>query len=378
MGFKDIIGHNKEIDMLKRAIGSGRPAHAYLFVGPDGIGKKLIALNFAKVFNCEEGGLEPCDECPSCRKIDDGNHIDVQVFAPKGLSRQLKVEQVEQFISQVNFKPFEGNRKAFILCDADRANVSFQNKILKVLEEPPDETIIILVTSNPEGLLPTIRSRCQVMNFSPLSTDAVKGFLIANEFTSDEACLAASLSQGQIGKAIQWLDKERLEQRRHLFVLLSSKQHLPIDEIISAAHELEGYLRKKRDTMISEGLSEAKKGPNWENLDETGRSQVIEDIKADAEGRFRQEASEVLNYLACFYRDVLVLKETGREDLVMNTDILDILKDAADYRNYNEIQRNIGAIESARESIARNVKISNCLEALLLRLTEKKTTGVEI
>ncbi len=378
MGFVDIIGHEKQIEMLKRAIGSGRFAHAYLFVGPDGIGKRLVALNFAKALHCEKSASEPCDACSSCRKIDRGHHIDVQVFAPKGLSRQLKVEQVEQFIGQVNLKPFEGNMKVFILIDADRANISFQNKILKALEEPPDETVIILVTSNLDGLLPTIRSRCQVLNFSPLSVNAVEEFLIGSGTGAEDARVAAMLSQGQMGKALQWLDKERVAQRRRLFLLVSSKKQAPVEEIISVAKELESYLRAKRDTAIAEELAAARKDPNWPNMDESGRSEVLDEIKADAEGRFRQEASEVLNYLACLYRDVLILKEADREDLVMNMDMLDVLKDAVDCLSHEEIMRNVSAIEQTRESIGRNVKISNCLEALLLRLTDRKMSGVEI
>ena len=380
MGFAEITGHQKQIEMLKRAIGSGRLAHAYLFVGPDGIGKQLTAINFAKALNCEQAGSEPCDACSSCRKVDAGNHIDVQVFAPKGLARQLKVEQVEQFIGQINLKPFEGRRKIFILADADRANVFFQNKILKVLEEPPDETVIILTTSNIDGLLPTIRSRCRIMNFFPLPVEAVEKFLAGSGTGSDDARLAALLSQGQMGKALQWLDKERLKQRRSLFLLVSSKEPPPVEEIISAAKELDNYLRDKRDTAISEEAAAAKSSANWVNMDETGRSQVMEGIKADAEGRFRQEASEILNYLASFYRDVLILEETGREDLVMNSDVMYILKDAVDCCSYERIMRNIGFIEAARESIARNIKIGNCLEALLLRLTYTgmETMGVEI
>jgi DNA polymerase-3 subunit delta' len=378
MGFADIIGHEKQIEMLKRAIGSGRLAHAYLFVGPDGIGKRLVALNLAKALHCEKSSSEPCDDCSSCRKIDRGHHIDVQVFAPKGLSRQLKVEQVEQFTGQVNLKPFEGNRKVFILIDADRANMSFQNKILKALEEPPDETLIILVTSNPDGLLPTIRSRCQVMNFSPLSVEAVEGFLVGSGVDADDARVAATLSQGQMSKALQWLDKERVAQRRRLFVLVSSKRRAAVEEIISVAKELESYLRAKRDTAIAEELDTARKDPSWANLDESVRSEVLDEIKADAEGRFRQEASEVLNYLASLYRDVLILKEAGREDLVMNSDMLDALKAAGDCCTHEEIVQNISAIEQTRESIGRNVKISNCIEALLLRLTDKGRAGVEI
>ncbi len=370
MSSTDIIGHGKTIDLLKRAIGANRIAHAYLFVGPDGIGKRLVALNFAKVLNCEAHGTEPCDECPSCRKVETGNHVDVQVCAPRGLSRQLKVEQVEQFIDQVNLCPYEGRWKVFILCDADRANLSFQNKILKVLEEPPGQTLIILVTSNTDGLLPTIRSRCQALTFSQLPIAEIEKHLIAGGAVPERARQAAVLSQGRMGKAFQWLDDELLRQRRGLFTLVSSRERPPVEEIVSMATEVEGRLRKKRDAMISGELDIAKKSPNWTNMGEAVRSRIEEEIKADAEGRFRQEAVEVLNYLASLYRDVLLLRETGRDDLAINADMLDLVRDKAARCTSEEIMRNMKAIDSTLESIARNVKISNCLEALFLRLTD--------
>ena len=373
MSFDRIIGHSKQIEMLKRAISGGTLAHAYLFSGPESIGKQLVALNFAKALNCEKGGAEPCNACPPCRRIESRNFIDVQIFAPKGLTRQLKVEQIEQFISQVNLKPFEGKKKVFILSDSDRANVSFQNKILKILEEPPQDTIIVLITSSIDTLLPTIRSRCQILNFSALSVDEVEKQLISEGTAKEEAILAARLSQGQLGKAYQWLEPERAAQRESLFAIISSTKRLPIEVSIAAANELEGYLKKKRDSAIENELKAVKQEPSWANMDETARSRFEEDIKADAEGRFRMEASGVLNLLALFYRDMLVLKETGREDLILNLDFLKPLKQAAEFCTCEDIFRKIKIIESTRESMDRNVKVSSCLEAMLLRLTERET-----
>ena len=364
--------------MLRRAIAMNRVAQAYLFVGPDGVGKRLVALNFAKALNCAKSKSEPCDECPACKRINGGNHIDVQVFVPKGLSRQLKVEQVKQFIDQVNLKPYESNWKVFILCDADRANAASQNKILKVLEEPPDETVIVLTTSNPDGVLPTIRSRCQIVNFSSLPPEEIEKLITGDGTTPEQAHLAAMLSQGQMGKALQWLDGERLAQREAVFNLLTSEKRIPVESIVFVATELEGYLRKKRDRLIAEELDEAKKDANWPNIDASGRADIEDTIKADAEGRFRQEASEILNYLASLYRDMLVLKEARREDLLINRDMIDRISPAAEKRTYDDVMRTFREIDYARESIARNVKISNCLEALLLRLTYRENTGVRI
>jgi DNA polymerase III subunit delta' len=373
MGYNRIIGHHKQIEMLKRAISGGKIAHAYLFAGPEGIGKQLVALNFAKTLNCEKDGIEPCDLCPPCKRIESGNFMDVQIFAPKGLTRQLKVEQIEQFISQVNLKPYEGRKKVFILVDADRANISFQNKILKILEEPPQDTVIILVSSSIDSLLPTIRSRCQILNFSALPVEEVEKQLLATGIGSDDARIAAHLSQGQLGNSRQWLEPERAAQRKTLFGIIASAKRLPVEICIAAANELEGYLKKKRDTVIEEELKAAKHESSWVNMDETARARIEEDIKADAEGRFRMEAAGVLNLLVLFYRDMLILKETGREDLILNKDFLKSLKQAAEFRACEEIMLKIKVVESTRESMDRNLKIGSCFEAMLLRLTDMKT-----
>jgi len=161
-----------------------------------------------------------------------------------------------------------------------------------------------------------------------------------------------------------------MQQRKSLCTIITSRKRLPVEVIISTANEIEGYLKKKRDAGIESELKTAKLDASWASMDESGRAQVEEDIKADAEGRFRQEAYEVLNLLALFYRDMLILRETRREDFILNTDFLDILKQAADVRSCEDIISKIKIIESTRESMDRNVKIGNCFEVMFLRLTE--------
>ena len=370
MGFSDIIGHCKEIEMLKRSIESNLLAHAYLFTGPDGVGKKKVALNFAKVLNCESGRSDPCDSCSSCKRISHGTYVDVQIFAPKGLSRQLKVEQIEQFISQANLKAFEGRKKVFIILDADRANVSFQNKILKILEEPPDDTIIILITSNSNSLLPTIRSRCRILNFSALSIADVEKILLQSKVEKQKATTAALLSEGQVAKAFQYLDPDKMKHRKTLCSIILSDKRVPVEMAISTANEIENYLKNKRDAEIDSELKRAKSDPAWASMDQSGHDQVEEDIKADAEGRFRQNAFEILNILELFYRDMLILKETRREDLILNRDFKNDLIKSAESVAYEDIISKLKIIESTRESIDRNIKVGNCLEILFLRLTE--------
>ena len=190
--YDDIIGQKRQIEQLERARHSGRVAHAYLFFGPDGVGKERVALAFAKALNCESGENAPCGECQSCRKIDKRAHPDVRLVASEkelvdrgwierekgGLpSAQIKNAQLQDLSDLFRHRPYLGRWKVVVVVDADLMNTNSQNRFLKTLEEPSADSVIILVTAHPEALLPTVRSRCQALAFGPLSTDQVSGFL---------------------------------------------------------------------------------------------------------------------------------------------------------------------------------------------------------
>ena len=181
MSFKDIIGQEKPINILKNALLNDRLAHAYLFYGPSGSGKVFTALNFAKTLNClNRSGAQTdcCDECASCKKIDSGNHIDVRwIDLLKGKS-EISIEQIRQVQSQVNLRPYEARYKIFSIQDAEYMNEEAQSALLKTLEEPPAKSIIILTTANPESLLTTIVSRCQSVKFYPLGIERTRDMLI--------------------------------------------------------------------------------------------------------------------------------------------------------------------------------------------------------
>lgn len=207
MAFKDIIGQERAIGLLTKAIASGRVASAYLFAGDSGIGKRLTALNFAKALNCAspiDGG--PCDACPSCKKIDAGMHPDLFMIAPE--KGTIKVEVIRNLNEAVSLSSLEGGTKIVIIDEAETLHPSAANAFLKTLEEPPPACVIILVSASPEGLLETIRSRCVRVNFRPLSPENC--LKVLRPKLGADAETAARLSMGRPGAALEAdLVKER-------------------------------------------------------------------------------------------------------------------------------------------------------------------------
>jgi DNA polymerase-3 subunit delta' len=205
MSFKDVLGHEKPIEFLRRAIRQDKVSHSYLFLGSEGIGKRWVALQFAKALNCLEGAMEKgeaCDQCLSCRKIDHHLHPDVLIIEPEG--QTLKVDQVRQMQRDLAYRPYEGYRRVYILSAADRMAPNMSNTLLKTLEEPPLHTVIILLANSPRFLLPTILSRCQPIRFNPLPFTMVSNWLMEQKgLNEQEAHLLASLSEGSPGKALK-------------------------------------------------------------------------------------------------------------------------------------------------------------------------------
>jgi DNA polymerase III subunit delta' len=228
--FDQLIGNERVKQLLRRMLESGRVPGALLFSGEEGIGKKLFALEIAKALNCRTPqGVEACGNCPTCTRIshfnfpqsedsDDWKKIiwtdygDVGlVIAPK---RVLLVDQMRQIEREANFRPFEGKARIFLVDEADRLNEPSANALLKVLEEPPGTSIIVLITSRPAVLLPTIRSRCQGIRFSPLTAEEIEQHLLTNKLaTPAEARLRARSANGSIGRALTG-DLESFKERR--------------------------------------------------------------------------------------------------------------------------------------------------------------------
>jgi len=209
MSLKNIIGQEKAVGMLSGVIMRQRVASSYLFCGERGIGKKTTALNFAKALNCQQPELQAdaCDVCESCIKIDAGSHPDLLVISPE--ERQIRIEEIRMIDDILSFKPFEGRKKIVLVDDAETMNISAANAFLKTLEEPPEDSLIILISSRPDLLPATIRSRCSRINFAPLSAEACRRVL-SEKVPEQGLELTARLSMGRPGLA---LSMDLMEER---------------------------------------------------------------------------------------------------------------------------------------------------------------------
>lgn len=218
MPFRHIAGHRALLALLARTSARGALPPSLIFSGPLGIGKRLTATALAQALNCTtaiqwHNGLDACGECASCRRIARGVHADVLIVEP-GDSGSIKVDQVRDAIERAAYRPFEGRRRVVIVDEADALMPEAQNALLKTLEEPPPASVFVLVTSRPDVLLPTVRSRCQHLRFGLLDAADVADVLIrAHGIGEEDAHAAAAASAGSIARALEESTEEATAAR---------------------------------------------------------------------------------------------------------------------------------------------------------------------
>ncbi len=202
--------------MLKEYIGLERLSGSYLFLGEEGIGKKLTAKTLAKALNCQSASLDSCDSCASCLKIEKNQHPDVHLLETEATD-SLKIEYVRKLQKEINLKAYEGKKKVFIVDDAHHLTAEAQNALLKVLEEPPENSLIILISARPALLFRTIISRCCPLRFYPLQRDKLeeilrKDFLLG----TDTAHFLAYFCEGRLGRALKLKDTDILQEKNRV------------------------------------------------------------------------------------------------------------------------------------------------------------------
>lgn len=319
MSFSHILGQNSPISILQRSLATGRLAHAYLFEGIEGVGKKATALALiAAVFCGKEDG---CGTCPSCRKIATLQHPDLHLVEPDGAF--IKIDQIREIQKELAYRPFEAPKKACIIDGAERLNQAAGNALLKTLEEPPGNALIILVTAQSSGVLPTILSRCQRLHFQALSEETIGAYLCKNGIERESARIAASLAGGSMKRGLEISTETTLSVRKQFLERLTGLSLRDITPLFSAAEEL----------------------------------------AAD-----KDKVMELLELLTSFLRDMLLLKAGGEG--IVNVDLLPILEREAGRLSQAGIMERIEHVAAARHALLRNVNARLTLEVLFMRLAE--------
>ncbi len=273
---KDIKGQNNAVRYLANSLSSGRVASSYLFIGTDGVGRALTAKAFLKELICgrKRDVKEACGICPSCQRVDTLDHPDITWIKPEK-NKKIKIEEVRKAREVLNMKPFESSVNACVIEDAHMMTVEASNALLKVLEEPPGESILILISSKRDMLLPTIISRCSEVRFNSLPVDMTKNIIMQNsEVSEKDASFLASFSEGSPGRALEMIEEEVIERKNGLLEML---KEIAEEENVSCL--------------------------NW---DVDKKDQLIEDVEL----------------LIMFFRDIAVSKE-GMKGLVLDKDIFD-------------------------------------------------------
>jgi DNA polymerase-3 subunit delta' len=240
-----IKGQNKVLNFLIKSLRNNRLAHAYLFIGPDSIGKDIVAKRFAKILNCQNKDFDSCDSCSSCIRIENESHPDIHWIKPD-TSGFIRITDIRQLERDIYLKPYEARKKVYIIQDAQCMTEEANNALLKTLEEPPSDSILILISSQPSRIFSTVLSRCQKVYFSLFSAADLEDVLIKDyNLEKKRSRFLARFSGGRLGKALQFKDADILKKRDRIiedFVYLTDFSRFYSNFKVDSKKEIEGIL----------------------------------------------------------------------------------------------------------------------------------------
>ena len=328
MGFADIIGHSRQLAPLRAALGSRRLHHAYLFVGPEGVGKHTIAMVLAQAVHCVERNDDGCGRCAQCERIINGNHPDVRMVGRLEGKKEITIQQVREIERELRYRSFEGERKIAVVDPAGAMNPAAQNALLKTLEEPPENSLIILITPNGGELLPTLRSRCLRLSFAPLSRTQIAEFLKRNGGVSDrDVDVIAAMGMGSIGRAVGLKNGEWMDKRRSWGAVLG---------------------------QLSGGDYQAAMA------------------EAEALATDREETLEFFRWVDSWFRDLLVYTVTRGQERIVNLDMLAEIEQQVRGVGGTRALRALEEIAAASAAIQRNLNRRMVLEKFFFTVMEAR------
>jgi len=331
MPFAEIVGHQKQLEVLGRNLAGNRLHHAYLFLGPDGVGKRTVALSLAAVLHCSFGDHDSCGRCETCLSIRDGNHPDVRVIKPGPGKREISIRQMRDLQRQLEFRSFSGKKKIAIIDPALLMNVHAQNSLLKTLEDPPGDALLILISNSTASLLSTVLSRCLRLYFSFIPVEETAGFLEGRKgIAPEKAKLLAALTGGSLGEALNCDENELLDQRKRWIERFSS---------------------------LSQG-------------NHRGAMALAEEMAAD-----RELSLQVVQWVEGWYRDILIHQMTGPEGEIRNTDMGEKIREAASTLPFKHTLSVLSWIGRVKGELQRNYNRRLILENFLIKLVDRNPCG---
>lgn len=325
--FQDIIGQEQIKEHLLNALSTKKISHAYIINGEKSSGKEFIAKVFAMALQCEEEGSDPCQECHSCKQALNDNHPDI-IRVTHEKPNTISVDDIRaQVNNDVRIKPYSGPYKVYIIGEAEKMTVQAQNAILKTLEEPPQYAVILLLTSNVNSLLPTILSRCVVLNMKPVADNLVKKYLMEKLQVPDykaEVCVA--FARGNVGKAKALASSEDFENvKAEALSLLKYIHEMDLGEIIAAVKKITEY---------------------------------------------KLEINDYLDICAIWYRDALLFKATHDVNHLVFREEIQALRRMAQHSSYEGIETILKALDNAKRRLDANVNFELTMELLMLTIQE--------
>jgi len=324
-----VIAQDKVISLLDYSIKTNAIAHAYLIVGPRHVGKGTLAFNLAQALNCDGPEL-PCGQCRSCQRILEGKHADI---TPIGLDSktEIGIDDIRALQRIANLPPYEGKCKVFIIDDAEYLSTEAANSLLKILEEPPQSVVWLLLVAEEEHLLPTVISRCQRLELKPVPSEHVREALVNSYNVEDNrAKLLAQLCRGRFGWALSALaNDDILEQRSQRIDSLVSLLTASLDQRFTYAQELTGQFSQNR-----------------------------------------RAGAEIIEIWLDWWRDLMLIKGDCQEAII-NVDYKTVLEEQARGLNLSEIKEFLNSLCSLQDAISKNVNPRLASEWLMLNLPRK-------
>ena len=325
--FSDIIGHEDIVKHFKSSIELSKVSHAYILNGEKGVGKKTLASVVAKSLQCESGEPDPCGKCKSCLQAETGNQPDI-IWVKHEKPNVISVDEIRtQIVNDIDLKPYSSRYKIYIVPDSQMMNQQAQNALLKTLEEPPEYAIIMLLTNNVDKFLPTILSRCIVLNFKPVEPLHMMEYLVSNIGVDQEkARFCTDFAQGNLGKAVRLaISPDYNEIREDSVRLLRKISDMEMDEIIQAVKNM---------------------------------------------GKYKLDITDYIDIMTMWFRDILMVKISNSPNKIIFKHEFSVMKKQASRMSYEGIEKILEAMDKLKVRLEANVNFDIAMELMLLTIKE--------